>query len=119
MKDSPFDRNALRAYMDLHGISGMAMAAHAGVPYRTLRYILFNGREPRQKSRAALERAMQLPPPPKRLPAHAEEIMRLWPKCGSTLIGRQLGISKNRVLQIAKVLGLGHVDRPRREFTIE
>ena len=110
----PFDRAALRAYIAKHRLSEPEMAAHAGIPYRTLRGILCSSREPQHKTRAAIEHALTLPPPPRKPLPHSAEIARLWPQHGSTVISRRLGITPMRVRQIAKALGLGQPDRRRR-----
>lgn len=115
----PFDRAALRAYIARHHLTQPEMAAHAGIPFRTLHGILKDEfRKLTPKTRAAIEHAINLPPPAieRKLPAHADEISRLWPKYGSTLIARKLGITPVRVRQIAKALGLGQPDRPRQSI---
>ena len=110
---SPFDRAALRAYIDEHGVTEPQMAAHAGVPYRTLRGVLL-GAEPLPATRAAIEEALTREPPPKPSPRHAAEIAALWPHYGSVLIGRRLEITSGRVRQIAKLLRLPPQDRQQR-----
>ena len=96
----------LRAYIAEHRLTEPAMARHIGIPYRTLRGILTRGYTPRPDSFAAIERALCRPPPAKKLPAHAEEIARMWPEHSSVAIARNLGISKQRVLQIVRAMGL-------------
>ena len=121
MTEASFDHAALRTYMAQHRLSEPRMAAHAGIPYRTLRGILVSERDPRPETRAAIERAMRNAPPhkPRKTPAHSEAIVRLWPDYWPVMIARHLGISKQRVHQIAHVLGLPPRPERRREITKE
>jgi hypothetical protein len=105
MINAPFDRAALRAYMVHHQAKGPVMAAHAGIPYRTLCGTL-GGREPSWKTRAAIEWALGQPPPIRRLPHHGQQVADAWPHRSASEIARGLGISHQRVFAIAKAMGL-------------
>ncbi len=105
MTDFPFDRAALRAYMARHKLKKTAMAAHAGIPYRTLLGVL-RRYEPSPTTRAAIEGALQLAPPIRPMPRYAQDVTQAWPDRNTNEIGRKLGISHQRVSAIAKEIGL-------------
>lgn len=104
-------RRRVRAFIEQHQLSAAAMARHAGIPYPTLRDVLQVTTAPRDATIAALELAMQNPPP-QRLPRHAGAVMAQWGRKSSTEIGRPLGISGARVRAIAKRMGLTAGDAP-------
>lgn len=101
----PFDHAALRAYIARHELTEPAMAAHAGIPYRTLRGVLV-GREPSSRTRSLIELSLGKPPPPKRLPHHGQAVADAWSSETVREIGRRLGISHQRVSFIAKKMEL-------------
>ncbi len=105
----PFDRAALVRYIAEHNLTLPAMAAHVGIPYRTLCGIHFTDREPSAATRAAIERALRAPPPPrpqKQPMRHAETVRRYWPTENSPTIAKRIKVSQQRVRVIAKRIGL-------------
>jgi AraC-like DNA-binding protein len=118
----PFDCGPLRAYIAEHRLSEPAMAAHAGIPYRTLRGILSKGAEPRPPTRIAIERALTSPQPALhqvKEPEHAAIVRQFWATESSEKTARRCGISASRVRQIWNTLGMPPRSTLRRTTTYE
>jgi hypothetical protein len=118
--EHPFDVAPLRAYIAEHRLSEPVMAAHAGIPYRTLRGILAKGAKPRPAAIAAIECALASPPPaprPRKEPEHAAIVRECWPKESSVETARRCGVTPARVRQIWGILGMPPRSTLRRTIT--
>jgi hypothetical protein len=109
MTKTPFDHAALRRYIAAHDLTEPAMAAHAGIPYRTLRGILLSRREPLPTTRAAIERALQAQPPTKSLPGGKYDavVRECWGRMPLAEIVERAGAKRRQdIQQVARRLGL-------------